>query len=54
MGIYPTGKQITYWGISIYEIQSGKISQQWGSTDLYALLSNLRGEKPQITLSKAA
>lgn len=54
MGIEPTGRQISYWGISIYEIQNNQIARQWGSADLYVLLANLHGEKPQIPFLKAA
>ena len=41
MGIAPTGKQVTFTGISIYRIANGKIVERWGVEDGVTLLQQL-------------
>jgi predicted ester cyclase len=41
MGIAPTGKSVTFTGISIYRIANGKIVERWGVEDGVSLLQQL-------------
>ena len=41
MGIPPTGKQVTTWGISILRVANGKIAEQWDSFDNLGMLQQL-------------
>ena len=42
--IEPTGKEITWTGIVIYRIQSGKISNVWVNWDMIGIVKQLTGE----------
>lgn len=37
----PTGKSVSYSGVTIYNIQEGKIIEYWAYLDLHSLLSQL-------------
>jgi steroid delta-isomerase-like uncharacterized protein len=41
-GINPTGKQVSYAGVTIYRIKEGKIVEYWAYTDMQHLLEQLR------------
>jgi predicted ester cyclase len=42
LGIAPTGRSVTYEGTVIFRIVEGKISERWGTVDLFAILWQLR------------
>jgi predicted ester cyclase len=41
MGMPPTGKQVTWTGMSMSRVAGGKIVEQWGEQDLLGLLQQL-------------
>jgi len=41
MGIPPTGKQVSMWGISIYRIAEGKVAEEWAVADVMGLMQQL-------------
>jgi predicted ester cyclase len=41
MGVPPTGKQLTWTGISIYRIVNGKIVEDWASPDVLGFYKGL-------------
>jgi steroid delta-isomerase-like uncharacterized protein len=42
MGVPPTGKSVSYTGITLYELREGKIARVWVAADLLSLLRRLR------------
>jgi steroid delta-isomerase-like uncharacterized protein len=40
-GILPTGKQVNYTGIDIFQIANGKIAGRWNQRDLLGLMQQL-------------
>lgn len=40
-GIPPTGKQVSVFGISIYRIRDGKITEEWWMEDIIGLMQQL-------------
>ena len=44
MGIVPTGKEVTYWGIDIRHIEGGKIAEEWGVHNLRFALEQAAAE----------
>ena len=47
MGIPPTGKQVSWTGISIYRIEDDKLVEAWGNTDDLGVMQQL-GAIPQM------
>ena len=49
MGIPPTGKQVSFGGMTFIRIQDGKVAESWGISDIPGLMQQLggpgRGEK---------
>jgi steroid delta-isomerase-like uncharacterized protein len=41
MGIAPTGKQVTWTGMSIHHIEGGKIAQSWDEVDNLGMMQQL-------------
>jgi steroid delta-isomerase-like uncharacterized protein len=41
MGIAPTGKQVTFTGISIHHIEGGKIVESWDEVDQLSMMQQL-------------
>jgi steroid delta-isomerase-like uncharacterized protein len=54
LGVAPTNKPMSYWGVSIYEMRNGRIARQWGTADIYTLVAELRGEAPLHLVNRAA
>jgi predicted ester cyclase len=40
-GISPTGKQVTWTGITIYRIADGKLQEGWGELDMLGMMQQL-------------
>jgi len=45
-GVAPTGKQVTFWGISIYRIADGKVVEAWVGSDDLGLLRQIGAVPP--------
>jgi steroid delta-isomerase-like uncharacterized protein len=41
MGIAPTGKQVTFGGMTFLHMQDGKVTERWGISDIPALMGQL-------------
>jgi len=41
LGIPPTGKQVSMWGISIYRIADGKVAEEWAVSDVMGFMQQL-------------
>jgi steroid delta-isomerase-like uncharacterized protein len=50
LGIAPTGRSVAYEGTVIFRIVEGKISERWGTVDLFAILWQL-GEPTLLPLA---
>jgi steroid delta-isomerase-like uncharacterized protein len=48
MGIAPTGKEVTIWGITISRIEDGKIVEEWNSWDMLGVMQQV-GAVPAMT-----
>lgn len=48
MGVAPTGRQVSYTGISIDRLENGKIVESWRNSDMLGLLRQIGGF-PTIT-----
>jgi steroid delta-isomerase-like uncharacterized protein len=44
MGIPATGKRVTWEGIGIIRVESGKMVERWNVSDMLGLLEQIRGE----------
>ena len=50
LGIAPTGRAVTYTGISIFRLSCGKIVERWNKADALGLLQQLGArEMPRAT-----
>ena len=43
IGIAPTGKQVSFGGMTFIRLQNGKIVERWGLSDMPGLIQQLRG-----------
>ncbi|MFC1980166.1 ester cyclase [Chloroflexota bacterium] len=41
MGIPPTGKQVTFKGIAVHRIASGKVVEKWLTMDMLSIMRQL-------------
>lgn len=41
MGVPPSGKEVSYQGISIYHVKDGKIAQDWTNVDLMGIMQQI-------------
>jgi steroid delta-isomerase-like uncharacterized protein len=53
LGIQPTGRVISYSGVTVYELRDGKIARIWVSADLLSLLRRLKGERAATAEARA-
>lgn len=42
-GVAPTGRKVSYEGVTIYQVESGLIKEYWAYLDLHHLLQQLKG-----------
>ena len=50
MGISPTGKAVTFTGMTIYRIAGGKITEERGLSDVFSLMQQLGAGPPAAPL----
>jgi len=53
LGLAPTGKRVTFTGISIHRLADGKIAEEWGQWDSLGLVQQL-GVVPTIKFEAKA
>jgi steroid delta-isomerase-like uncharacterized protein len=53
LGVAPTGRPISYTGITLYELRDGKVSRIWVAADLLSLLRRLTGERKASAEARA-
>ena len=46
-GMAPSGRQVTYDGITIYELRGDRIARIWVSTNVIGVMRSLQAEAPQ-------
>lgn len=51
MGIPPTGKDVTVWGITMSRLRGGKVVEEWTNWDTLGMLQQL-GAVPELTPSE--
>jgi len=44
LGVAPTGRKITAWGVQIGRFENGRLAERWGSSDQLAILQQLGAE----------
>ncbi len=53
LGVRPSGRAISYTGITLYELRDGRIARVWVSADLLSLLRRLNGERSAAPEARA-
>ena len=46
LGAQPTGRQVSYSGVTIFELRGDRIARAWASVDLLTLLRRMREARP--------
>jgi steroid delta-isomerase-like uncharacterized protein len=53
LGVPPTGRAMSYTGITLYEMADGVVTRAWVSADLLSLLRRLKGEREVMAEARA-
>jgi steroid delta-isomerase-like uncharacterized protein len=54
LGVLPSGRQVSYTGITIYEFRGDRVSRVWVSADLYSLQRRMREQLASTTAEARA
>jgi steroid delta-isomerase-like uncharacterized protein len=53
LGVQPTGRSISYDGITLYELRDGRIARAWVAANLLSLLRRMREGRPAASEARA-
>jgi steroid delta-isomerase-like uncharacterized protein len=53
LGVQPSGRAISYTGITAYELRDRKVARIWVAADLLSLVRRLRGERAATAEARA-